>query len=665
MTTHVSVQPVEDPEVRGSRFRSFKTMGQPWSFITRLFLIGLPPLAAFFIMGVPSYIGWSFMMEQWYGIMLAVVLCTIYLLVPPSKKFSMNKVPWYDVILAIASFAVGMYVALFYQDIMGSMGTLSPDRVIMGTLCIILVFEAVRRFTGWILPALVALFIFYALFNSLIPGPFGGSGISWPNLANSLYLDNNALLGSAMEVTAVTVLPFILFGGLLFAVGGGEFLTDFAMALFGRFRGGPAKISVVASSLFGTISGSAVANVTTVGVMTIPMMKKAGYKPHIAAAIEATASTGGQLMPPVMGAAAFLIPQYVGLPYSAVALAAFVPACLYYINIFMQVDLEAGKNGIKGLSKSQLPKILPTLKQMYLFIVPLLVLIVSLFILNLSAGKSAFLASASIIILSFARKETRFKIGWLVKGFEDSSRGILELTSVVAMAGFIIGVVTFTGVGFMLPLFLGQLAGHNVYFLLLIVAAAALVLGMGMPTVAVYILVAILLAPSLIQLGINPLGAHLFIFYWGMISAITPPVCFATFAAAAIAGSDSMKSGYSAMRVGILAYPIPFIFALAPALLLIGSPSEIVIAIITAIIGTLLLGAAVVGYLFRNISPWKRVLFGASGLGLLIPVQAGPIFHIAMYTNIIGGILAVLLVGWELMHRKETIRDITKPDSTV
>jgi len=654
---------VENPEIEGPRFRSFKTMGQPWAFICRFLLIALPLVAAFFIMDTPSRVGWPFLMEQYYGIVLAMVLCIIFLLVPPIRKLSLQKVPWYDVILAVAGFGVGMYVVIYYQAISLSLGIITPDRVIMGTICILLVFEAVRRFSGWILPVLGAIFILYALFTWVIPGPFGGDGIPWPRLANSLFLDKNALLGSAMEVTAVTVLPFILFGGLLFAVGGGEFLTDFAMALFGRFRGGPAKISVVASTLFGTISGSAVANVTTVGVMTIPLMKKAGYKSHVAAAIEATASTGGQLMPPVMGAAAFLIPQYIGMPYSAVAMAAFVPAVLYYINLFIQVDLEAAKNGLKGLPKSQLPPLKGTLKQMYLFIVPLVVLVITLFSMGLPPGQSAFAASASILVLSVFRKQTRFKIGWLVKGLEDTSRGILELASVVSMAGFIIGVITFTGLGFLLPIFMGRVAGGNVYALLFIVAIAALILGMGMPTVAVYILVAVLLAPTLVQLGIVPIAAHLFIFYWGMVSAITPPVCFATFAAAAIAGSDSMRTGYSAMRVAILVYPIPFIFALGPALLLVGTPLEIILAITTAIIGTLLLGTAAVGYMFCDLNAWKRILAGLCGIGLLIPAQAGPIFHIAMYTNIIGGILAVLLVGWEWMHRKKTVSTIANSDS--
>jgi TRAP-type uncharacterized transport system fused permease subunit len=290
---------------------------------------------------------------------------------------------------------------------------------------------------------------------------------------------------------------------------------------------------------------------------------------------------------------------------------------------------------------------------MYLFAVPLAILVFTLFFKGLPPGQSAFMASASILVLSFFRKRTRFKIGWLVKGLEDTGRGLLELTSVVSMAGFIIGVITFTGIGFLMPLFLGQLAGGNVYVLLFIVAFASLILGMGMPTVAVYILVAVLLAPTLVQLGIVPIGAHLFIFYWGMISMITPPVCFAAFAAAAIAGSDSMRTGYSAMRVAVLAYPIPFIFALGPALLLVGTPEEIVLAIFTAIIGAGLLGSAAVGYLFRNLDGWKRILFGLCGIGLLIPAQAGPLFQIALYTNIIGAIIAVLLILWEWRSRKK------------
>ncbi len=638
-------------ELEGPRFRNPAVLGQPWRWITRIFMVALAPVGAFFIMDAPSYLGWSFFIEQYYGIMLAMVLPCVFLLVPPKKSLA-RVLPWFDIVLAIAGFAVGLYVALFYPEMVRWLGIITPDRVIMGTLAIVLIFEAVRRFTGWVLVSLAGVFILYARFTWIIPGAFGGDGIPWDRLANSLFLDKNALLGTPMEVTAITVLPFILFGAMLFCVGGGAFLTDFAMSILGRYRGGPAKMAVLASSLFGTISGSAVANVTSTGVFTIPLMKRTGYKAHVAGAIEATASTGGQIMPPVMGAAAFLIPEYTGIPYSSVALAAFIPALLYYIGIFVQVDLEAGKMGLKGLPASQLPSLRGVLKQSYLFVVPLAVLVYALFIMSLSPGKAAFLGVVSIIILGLLRRDTRQHPAWMIKALADTGRGLLELTVVVAMAGFIIGVITFTGVGFLFPLFLGHLAMGNVYLLLIIAAIAALILGMGMPTVAVYVLVAVLLAPSLVELGIKPLAAHLFIFYWGMLSMITPPVCFASFAAAALANADSMRTGYSAMRIGILAYPVPFMFALGPALLLMGSPVEVIVAIVTAILGAFLIGTAAIGFIFRPLSPVTRVVMGLAGVALLMPVQQGQLHTIALFSNIIGGVVAAFLVWWEWRMRK-------------
>lgn len=590
-------------------------------------------------------------MHQYFGILLAMALPLIFLMTPPSKGAAKDKLPWYDVALAVVGCGIGLYVALLYPEIVFRMGVITPDRVIMGTIAIIIVVEAVRRMAGWVLAILGILFILYAAFNWLIPGAFGGKVIPWSYLVNYLFLDINAMLGIALNVTALVVLPFILFGNFLHGVGGGRFLTDLAMGAFGKFRGGPAKMAVVASSLFGTISGSAVSNVVSTGVVTIPLMKRTGYKPHVAGAIESVASTGGQLMPPVMGAAAFVIAEFTGIPYAKIALAAFIPAILYYIGIFVQVDLEAGKTGLKGLPREQLPPLGGILRNCYLFIAPLVVLILALFVLNLEAGKAALLAVVSCLVISLFRRETRTSPKWLINSLEQTGRGMLELLAIVSMAGFIIGVVTYTAMSFIFPLFLGQLAGGNLYLLLLIIAVAALILGMGMPTVAVYIVLSLLLAPALVKFGIPMLAAHLFIMYWGMLSMITPPVCLASFAGAALAGADSMRTGYSAMRIGILVYIVPFLFVLGPALLLMGTPTEIFLSILTAVLGSSLVGIAAVGYLFRDLNVISRLLIGLAGLGLLIPLQAGDLHTIAIYSNITGAVLAMLLIGWEWRAR--------------
>lgn len=672
------------PEI--SRFR---TLSGRLRLLTKMLLIAIPVVGVFFIMDTPSYLGWSILIEQYYGIFLAIVLVCVFLLVPPTKGAARNRVPWYDVILSILGVGVGLYVAVLYPNILWELGIITPDRVIMSTIAVVLILEAVRRLTGWFLPSLGLLFILFARFTWLVPGVFRGPGIPWERLFNSLYLDSNALLGIPMYVTAVIVLGFILFGNLLFGVGGGAFLTNVAVAGFGRFRGGPAKIAVVASSLFGTVSGSAVSNVVTTGVMTIPLMKKTGYKPHLAAAVEATASTGGQLMPPIMGAAAFIISEYTGIPYPEVAIAAFLPAILYYVALFVQVDLEAGKAGLKGLPREQIPPLRGMLGQSYLFLIPLAALVYALFILFLAPGKAALFGVASIlliscfkglrrwswlfpvllgvlvyilvglwsavlsmVVLSFFLRKTRYDFGWLLEALEKTGRALLELSVIVAMAGLIIGVVVFSGVGFILPLVMSQLAGGNVYLLLLIIAAVSIILGMGMPTVAVYILLAVLMAPSLIQLGVGVLAAHLFILYFGVLSMITPPICFAAFAAAAVAGADSMRTGYTSMRIGILAYPVPFLFVLFPVLLLMGSPIEIAVAVITAIFGSFLVGCAAVGYLFRGLSPQVRLLMALAGIGLLIPAQQGELYMVGLLSDIIGGGLALLMLAWEWQMRK-------------
>jgi TRAP transporter 4TM/12TM fusion protein len=640
------------PEV--SRFRS---LSKRLRLLTKLLLTILPLTAVFFIMDTPSYLGWDLLREQYYGMVLAIVLACVFLLIPPTKGAARNRVPWYDVTLSIMGFGVGLYVAILYPEILWWLGIITPDRVIMGTMAILLVLEGVRRLTGWVLPSLGLLFILYARFTWLVPGIFHGPGIPWNQLVNSLFLDPNAVLGIPMEVTAVIVVAYIFFGNLLFGVGGGEFLTNVAMAGFGRFRGGPAKMAVVASCLFGTISGSAVSNVVATGVVTIPLMKRTGYKPHVAGAIEAVASTGGQIMPPIMGAAAFIIAEYTGIAYSKVAIAALLPAILYYMCIFVQVDLEAGKAGLKGLPWKQLPPLRGVLGQGYLFIIPLAALVYALFILYLAPGKAALFGVAFILVISFFRHQTRFRLSWLLESLEKTGQGLVELTLVVAVAGLIIGVITFSGVGFIFPLLLGRLAGGNIFLLLFVIAVANIILGMGMPTVAVYIVLSVLMAPALIQLGVGVLAAHLFILYYGILSMITPPVCFAAFAGASLAGADSMRTGYTAMRLGILAYIVPFLFLFSPTLLLMGPPMNIIMSMVTAIAGCFLLGVALVGYLFRQLSPQMRVLMGLAGIGLLIPIQRH-FFMITLLGNIMWGILAFILILWEWRRRPPKVTGI-------
>ncbi len=633
-------------EIIDKEISRFRNLNRNLRILTRILLILLPLAGIFFIMDTPSYLGWSFLREQYYGIVLTLVLPLSFLLIPATSNAKRDRLPWYDAILSILGAVVGLYLIIFYPSILTRLGIISWDRILVCAIAILLILEGARRMTGWALPILGLFFIFYARYTWLAPGVFKGPGIPWERLINSLFLDPNAVLGIPMEVTAVIVVAYILFGNMLFGVGGGEFLTNFAMALFGRYRGGPAKMAVSASCLFGTISGSAVSNVVATGVVTIPLMKKTGYKPHIAGAIEAVASTGGQIMPPIMGAAAFIIAEYTGIPYSKVAISAFLPALLYYICLFFQVDLEAGKTGLRGLAKEQLPPLKGILNEAYLFVIPLGALVYALFILYLSAGKAALFGVIFIMVVSFIRSKTRFRFGWLLGALENTGKGLLELTLVVATAGLIIGAINFSGVGFVFPLLMGRLAGENIILLLVIISIANIILGMGMPTVAVYILLSVLMAPILVQLGINLLAAHLFILYYGILSMITPPVCFAAYAGASLAGADSMRTGYSAMRLGILAYIVPFLFIFSPALLMMGSVLNIIISFFTAVAGCFMLGCGLVGYLFKPIGWVSRFLMGISGILLLIPLQS-QFFITTILVNVLGLLLASLLIFLE------------------
>jgi TRAP transporter 4TM/12TM fusion protein len=332
-------------------------------------------------------VGWLVFNEQYMGLFLGFVLCATYLLIPAKPSHGRNRIPRYDRVAAVGGLSIGLYVFIYYPSIVNSLGDISTPRVMLGSITILLLAEATRRLVGWPLVIIAACFLFYAIFAYLFPGDFYGKGWSVNRLATYLYLDANGIFGQALQVGASIVVVFVIFGEVLYVVGGAEFLSDFSLSLMGRFRGGQAKIAIVSSSLFGNINGSAVANVVVDGAFTIPMMKRAGYPPPVAAAVEAVASTGGQIMPPVMGAAAFLIAEYLQMPYAQVALAAFVPAVLYYVALFIQVDLLAARNGIRGLPRNEVPKLFPVLKRSASFVGPLVVLVVWMFIFN-PAGRS-------------------------------------------------------------------------------------------------------------------------------------------------------------------------------------------------------------------------------------------------------------------------------------
>lgn len=621
----------------------------------KLLLIAIPVTGMFFLLNVPQYLGWLVFNEQYLGLFLGLSLCATFLLVPAVPQVS-RKVPWYDVIAAIAGLCVGLYVFFFYPSIVNSLGEIAAERVILGIITIFLLAEGSRRLIGWPLVIIAAVFFFYALFAYIFPGDFYGKGWSVNRLATYLYLDANGIFGQALQVGASIVVVFVIFGEVLHLVGGAEFLSDFALALMGRFRGGQAKIAIVSSSLFGNISGSAVANVVVDGAFTIPMMKKAGYPPPQAAAVEAVASTGGQIMPPVMGAAAFLIAEYLQMPYAGVALAALVPAVLYYVALFIQVDLLAARNGIRGLPREEVPALLPVLKRSASFVVPLAVLIFWMFFLNRRPEEAGLLAALAALIIGFLTPGV--KIGWrgILRVLSNAGRGMLEIAAITGLAGVVIGVLQLTGLGFTLTLTLLNIGQSNALLLLALTAVVSIILGMGMPTTAVYVLLAVLVAPGLAKLGIVPIAAHLFIFYFGMLSMVTPPVCIASYAAATIGKTDPVQTGWQAMKLCSIAYVVPFLFVFSPSLLLIGRWYEIVLSVATAIAGSILLGVGIVGYLFRPVPPLKRILFLIAALGLLIPVvHSGRFALLTWASNGVGFFLALILLMVEWTARSSTL----------
>jgi TRAP transporter 4TM/12TM fusion protein len=625
--------------------------------LARALLILIPVVGVVFLLDLPQELGWLIFPEQYLGLFLALTLCATFLIVPEGRRGHRRQVPWYDLLAATAGLAVGLYIFIQYPRFAYSLGEIHLDRVVMGCLTVVLLGEACRRLTGWSLVIIAAGFLIYAVFAYLFPGPFYGRGWSINRIATYLYLDRNGIFGQSLEVASGIVLVFILFGNVLYAVGGAAFLTDFALSLMGRFRGGPAKMAIVSSSLFGTISGSAVANVVVDGTMTIPMMKKSGYPPPIAAAVEATASTGGQIMPPVMGAAAFLMAEYLQLPYSEIALRALVPAVLFYVALFVQVDLLAGRQGLHGLPLDQVPHLKSVMRRSAGFVVPLIVLVTFLFFIPKRPEVAGLMAIAASLLVGFLTPGVKLGPKELINLLADTGRGLLDIAIITGVAGIVIGVLSLTSLDFSLTFTLLNVAQSSIILLLILTALVNLVLGLSLPTTAVYILLAVLVGPALIKAGIVPISAHLFLFYFGMLSTITPPVCLAAYTAASLAKTDPMRTGWECMRLAALAYIVPFIFALSPTLLLFGSWELVTLTVITALLGTVLLGVGLVGYLFRPLRLFRRTLFLIAAAGLLVPVTAsGDAAVLTWASNGSGFFLAVLLVSAEWLARSSNGR---------
>jgi TRAP transporter 4TM/12TM fusion protein len=637
----------------------FRTLSGLSGVLLRGLLYALTLLGSLWALEIHHSLAFAFFKEQYLGLFLALGLGSIFLGMKAQPQEPGDKVPWYDWLLAAGGFFVGLYVTVMYPTIAYRLGVLTPERWILGGLAILLILEATRRIAGWGLVWCAVPCILYAKFAYLFPGLLYAKGSSWERIATYLYLDASGILGLPLNVAASIIVAFIFFGRALYAVGGDKFLTDVALKAMGRYRGGAAKVSIVSSALFGTVSGSAVANVAVDGAITIPMMKRTGYPSHIAAAIEAVASNGGQITPPVMGAAAFLIAEFLNISYGQVALAAAIPAGLYYLALFTQVDLEAAKHGLVGLPGEQIPKFQTTMRRGWVFVIPLSLLIYTLMIANWEAGKAGMLAVIATFVVGALQKETRPTVRAILRSIEETGQTLLDIVVVTALAGLVIGSLQLSGLTFKLSLLLVTVTGGNVLFLLALTAVVCILLGMSLPTTVVYITLAVLVGPALTQLGIVPLAAHLFLFYFGMLSLITPPDCLATYTAAAIAHSDFWKTGWTGMRLGIAAYVVPFVFALHPALILMGTVEEIIIAVVTASVGVIFLGIGCAGYLFRPLSWVKRGILWLACLLLLLPTWSG----VWLVVDALGLALGVLLIFWEWNRRPAGAPVLTQMDT--
>ncbi len=625
-----------------------------WRFVANGLAACLTLVAVLWAIGVPRMLGVGFYPQQFMAAILAFALPVAYLTLPARRDRTRATVPWYDVAAAAVGFVAAAYVALRYPDVVNLIFSRPTEAWLPGLLIAFLLLEALRRATGWALVVIIAAFLAYALFGDLVPGRLGGRAQPWDMLAGYMAYDSNGILGIPMSVASTVVIAFIVFGSLLTVTGGSAFFTDAAMVGMGRFRGGSMKIAVLASALFGSISGSAVANVAATGVVTIPMIKKDGYPAHKAAAIEAVASTGGQLMPPVMGAAAFLMAEFLAVPYATVVLAALVPALLYYLALFIQADLEAARLRIARISPSAIPARAMVLKGGH-FVLAFALLIWALFVLRWQPEKAALLAAVSVIVtaLVLGYRGRRPKVSDLVAALWTTGHAVVEIILISAAAGMVIGVLNVTGLSFNLTYALVQLGGGNVVVLLALSAVVCIVLGMGLPTLGVYVLLAALVAPALVQLGIEPIAAHLYVLYFGMMSMITPPIALAAFAAAGIANAPAMATGLAAMRFGWTAFIVPVLFVFSPTLLLIGAPAEIALAVVTAGIGVWLVSAALAGYLVERLGTPTRLLLGIFGLLALVPAGA---FKGAITTDlvgVVGGIALMLLIRRQGFSRQE------------
>lgn len=578
---------------------------------------------------------------------LGLAIALAFIRLPARRHAIRTDTPWHDWLAAGVGLFTAGWMSVRYPELVDLTIDAPTEAVVIGLTQISLTLEALRRAAGLALPLIVIAFIAYAVAGHVIPGPFAAQQTSWNVLAGFLAFDANALPGGPLLIVCNIVISFVFFGNLLRITGGAEFFSDFAQALMGRYRGGPAKVAVAGSALFGSISGSAVANVAATGVVTIPMIRKSGYSAEQAGAIEAVASTGGQLLPPVMGAAAFLMADFLRISYAEVVLAALIPGLLYYVSLFIQVDLLAGRDGHAGLDESETGRV-RDLAGGWFFVLPFVALVLALFVFNFYPQTAAIVASVVLIAGAavFSYKGLRPKLAQIGEAVRATGLIALDLILICAGAGIVIGVLANSGLGFTFTNSLFLLGSGSPILLLLLAAVVCVVLGMGLPTLGVYVLLATLVAPGLVEIGIAPIAAHLFVMYYGMMSMITPPVAVAAFTAAGMAGADPMRTAMTSVRIGWLAYIIPFIFVVSPGLTMDGDFRVVAITVMAVAAGIFLLSVALTGYLSRPIGLRGRTAAFVTGGLLCVPIDS---FALAGAVLALAATSATLLLTVEIL----------------
>ncbi|ADO76580.1 TRAP transporter permease [Halanaerobium praevalens] len=575
---------------------------------------------------------------------LGFIFTLIFLLYPTLKKQKANKLLLtFDLLLAFSSIAISTYIIINYQELVQRAGMFTQLDHFMAILAIIIVLEGTRRALGPELPIISILFLLYAHYGQQMPGMLAHRGYSWSRIASHMYFTTEGIFGIPLGVSATYIFLFLLLGAFAKRTGLGDLFIDLALSLTGRTTGGPAKAAVVSSGLMGSISGSSVANTVTTGSFTIPLMKRVGYNSRFAAAVEAAASTGGQIMPPIMGAAAFIMAEFIGVPYVTIAKAAILPAILYYITVGLMVHFEAKKQGLKGMEANLIPKFLTVIKTRGHMIVPLIIIFYYLF-KGYTPLRAAFLGILVSFALSFLKKDTRMSLQDLSDTLREGAISALGVAAACAAVGFIVGVTTLTGLGLKFTSLTVALANGNLFLALFFTMVACTILGTGLPTTATYIVLATMAAPALTQLGVPIIAAHLFVLYFGVVADLTPPAALAAYAGAGIAGSNPLKTGLTAVKLAVAGFVVPFVFAYSPSLLLIDSKiTQVILITGSSILGVFALAAAVLAYLNRKTTFLERLLLFISSFALLIPDWK---------TDILGLILLAIVIYLQFRNKK-------------